>query len=77
MKWQDGRPLSVQEVMLQFSQPALNVEPFDVYLSGSGGNFSAPNYALPLSGQWQVETRILVEEYSLLRVVFRISLAAS
>jgi copper transport protein len=77
MKWEDGHPLSVQEVMLQFSQPALNIEPFDVYLNGSGGSFSIANYALPLPGDWQVETRIVVDEYSLRRVVLHVPLAAS
>jgi len=77
MKWQDGHPLSVQEVMLQFSQPALNIEPFDVYLNGSGGTFSATNYALPLAGDWLIETRIVVDEYSLRRVVLHVPLAPS
>src|SRR5262249_21380619 len=39
MAWQDGRTVDAQEVMIRLSQPALNVEPFDVYLDGKGSQF--------------------------------------
>jgi copper transport protein len=75
MAWQDGRPVNAQEVMIRLSQPALNVEPFDVYLDGKNDKFALANYELPLAGEWRVETRILLDEYTLRRVVFRIPLA--
>jgi len=77
MAWQDNRPVVAQEVQLRFSQPALNVEPFDVYLEGKNGQFGLGNYDLPLAGEWRVETRILLDEYTLRRVVFRIPLSPS
>jgi copper transport protein len=77
MAWADGRPLVAQEVRLRFSLPELNVEPFDVYLDESGeGTFVISDYDLPLPGEWRVESRILLDEFTLRRVVFRVPLEA-
>jgi copper transport protein len=75
LAWQDGRPLVAREVQLRFSQPALNVEPFDVYMDGKDGRFNLVNFDLPLAGEWRIETRILLDEYTLRRIVFRVPLA--
>jgi copper transport protein len=77
MAWADGRPLVAQEVRLRFSLPELNVEPFDVYLDKTGeGTFVIADYDLPLPGEWRVESRILLDEFTLRRVVFRVPLEA-
>ena len=74
---EDGRPVEAEEVLVRFSQRGLNIEPFDVYLDGKDGRFSIANYDLPVAGEWLVETRILLDEYSLRRVVFRVQLVPS
>jgi len=77
MAWADGRPLLAREVRLRFSLPNLNVEPFDVYLDKTGeGTFAISDYDLPLPGEWRVESRILLDEFTLRRVVFRVPLEA-
>jgi hypothetical protein len=76
--WNDGRPLIVQEARLRFSLPELNIAPFDVYLENAGeGVFTIDDYNMPLPGEWRVESRILLDEFTLRRVVFRVPLQSS
>jgi copper transport protein len=73
---EDGQPIRAQEVMVRFALPDLHVEPFDVYLEPNGATFSTSGYDLPLAGKWHIETRIILDEFTLRRTVFSVPLAA-
>lgn len=71
--WADGRALSINQVMLRVSLPDLGIEPFDVYLEEQEpGRFAIAEYDLPLPGEWLIETRVLLDEFTLRRVIFRV-----
>ncbi len=71
--WNDGRPLSISDVTLRVSLPDLGIEPFDVNLERrADGEFEIAEYDLPLPGEWRIETRVLLDQFTLRRVVFRV-----
>jgi copper transport protein len=67
----DFSPLNAQEVAVQFSNPALGIEPLqkdahraiDGGSGGSSGNWLIDPFALPAPGRWHVRIDVLISDF--------------
>jgi copper transport protein len=61
----DFSPLNAQEVSLQFSNPALGIEPLqkDAHRGADNGNWMVEPFALPAPGRWHVRVDVLISDF--------------
>lgn len=61
----DFSPLAAKEVSVEFSNPALGIEPLqkDAKRSGDIGNWSVDPFALPAPGRWHVRIDVLISDF--------------
>jgi copper transport protein len=61
----DFGPLDAKEVSLQFSNPALGIEPLqkDAHRGADNGSWVVEPFALPAAGHWHVRVDVLVSDF--------------
>lgn len=61
----DFSPLNAQEVSLQFSNPALGIEPLqkEAHRGADAGNWVVEPFALPAAGRWHVRVEVLISDF--------------
>jgi copper transport protein len=61
----DFSPLNAQEVSVEFSNPALGIEPLqkDAHRGADGGNWTVDPFALPAPGRWHVRVNVLISDF--------------
>jgi copper transport protein len=61
----DGGPLDVEGMTMTLTLPDEDIGPIEVPLEDAGtGHFSAYDFDLPIAGEWELEVRALIDEFT-------------
>lgn len=72
----DFSPLQVADVTLEFSNPALGIQPIrETAQPQTEGAWIVPSFALPVPGRWQVRVRFVVSDFERVELEQDVNLA--